>query len=317
MPVPNSGPVQSARIQSEEDKMLRTLFSGSAIFAAVAALAVTGHADTARADSPEKLWEWTKGYGPESVIVDAKAGVFYVSNGNNDAMKKDGDGYISKHSLDGKVIAEKWASGLSAPKGMAFVNGHLFVADVDELVEIDLKDGGVVAKHSAPGAKLLNDVAADSTGTVYVSDIAGQAIYRLADGKFEKWMESGPMAGPNGLLVEGDNLIVNTWGELSGEGWATKTPGNVYSVSLADKSIKPLSDKPVGNLDAMQALGGGAYLLGDFWVGKILKFSADGTVSEVMVLEQGTADFGYDASTRTLVVPNMMKGTVTAYKLPE
>ena len=295
--------------------MFRTLVASSAI---VAAVALSGAAAPAMAGSPEKLWEWSKAYGPESVIVDAKAGVFYVSNGNNDAMKKDGDGYISKHSLDGKVIAEKWATGMSAPKGMALVDDHLFVTDVDELVEIDLKDGSVVAKHAAAGAKLLNDVAADSKGVVYVSDIAGQAIYKFADGKIESWMKSGPMAGPNGLVVEGDNLIVTTWGVLSGEGWATKTPGGVYSVSLSDKSITQLAGgKPVGNLDALQPLGEGNYLLGDFWVGKILKLSADGTVSEVMALEQGTADFGYDASTKTLVVPNMMKGTVTAYKLPE
>lgn len=293
--------------------MLRKIIVGSALVAAVS-LACT--ISTAQAAGPEKVWEWTKGYGPECVFFDSKEGVLYVTHGNNDAMKKDGDGYISKHSLDGKVIAEKWATGLDAPKGMDISNGHLFVGDVDALVEINLKDGSIVAKHAAPGAKLLNDVAADDKGTVYVSDTMGNQIYRLADGKIESWLQGDTIAGPNGLLVEGDYLIVNSWGVLTGNGWETSVKGNVYTVSLADKSIKALSDKPVGNLDAMQPLGAGAYLLGDFWVGKILKFAADGTVSEVAALEQGTADFDYDASTKTVFVPNMMKGTVTAYKIP-
>lgn len=296
--------------------MFQKMFAGGAL-AAVAVLSVCGAANVAHAAGPEKVWEWAKAYGPECVLVDKSAGVLYVTHGNNDAMKKDGDGYISKHSLDGKVIAEKWSTGLSAPKGMASHDGRLFVADVDELVEIDLKDGSVIAKHAAPGAKLLNDVAADSNGAVYVSDTMGNQIFRLTDGKMESWLQGDEIAGPNGLLVEGDNLIVNSWGVLSGNGWETSVKGNVYSVSLADKSIKALSDKPVGNLDAMQPLGDGNYLLGDFWVGKILKFSADGSVSEVAALEQGTADFGYDDSTKTVFVPNMMKGTVTAYKLAQ
>jgi len=198
---------------------------------------------------------------------------------------------------------------------MDIANGHMFVGDVDTLVEIDLKDGSIVAKHAAPDAKLLNDVAADSGGAVYVSDTMGNQIFRLSGGKIESWLKTDEIAGPNGLLVEGGNLIVNSWGVLSGNGWETSVKGSVYSVSLADKAIKPLSGKPVGNLDAMQPLGDGAFLLGDFWVGKILKFAADGSVSEVAALEQGTADFDYDPATKTVFVPNMMKGSVTAYKI--
>ena len=294
--------------------MFRTLFASSAI---LATMAFSGTVGTAVAGTLEKIWE-SKAYGPECVLVDAEAGVFYVSNGNNDATKKDGDGYISKHSMDGKVIAEKWTAGLSAPKGMAISNGRLFVADVDELVEIDLKDGSTVAKHKPSGAKLINDVAADSKGAVYTSDTMTNTIFRYADGKVEAWLKDDTLAGPNGLAVEGDDLIVNTWGEFSGEGWATKTLGRLYSVSLADKSITPLGGgKPIGNLDALQPLGKGNYLLGDWMVGKVLKFAADGTVSEVMSLTQGAADFGYDAATKTIVVPNMMAGTITAYKLPQ
>ncbi len=284
---------------------------------ALAAISFGGAVDAARAASPEKAWESSKAYGPECVFVDAKAGVFYVTNGNNDATKKDGDGYVSKHSLaDGKVIAEKWTTGLSAPKGMDAANGRLFVADVDELVEINLEDGSVVAKHAAPGAKLINDVAIDSKGAVYTSDTMGNTIYRLADGKFEAWLKDDTLAGPNGLLVEGDNLIVNTWGVLSGDGWKTSTPGQLYSVSLADKSITALGKgKPFGNLDALQPLGDGSYLVGDFWVGKVFKFAADGTITEVMSLAQGTADFGYDPATKMVYIPNMMANTITAYKL--
>ena len=45
-----------------------------------------------------------------------------------------------------------------------------------------------------------------------------------------------------------------------------------------------------------------------------MKFSKDGKTEQVIDLGQGTADFGYDAATKMMYVPQMMKGTLTAYK---
>lgn len=283
----------------------------------LAAIAFASSAAYAHASpGPKKVWESTKASTPECVFFDKKGGALYVTNGNSDPMAKDGDGYISKFSLAGELIAEKWATGLDSPKGMDIANGHLFVGDVDSIVEIDLKDGSVVAKHAAEGAKLLNDVAADSNGAVYVSDTAGNQIFRLADGKVESWLKTDTIAGPNGLIVDGLNLIVNSWGVLTGDGWKTSELGQLYSVSLADKSFSALGQgKPVGNLDGLQPLGGGEYLLGDFMAGKVFKFSADGTVKDVLTLETGSADFDYDPETKTVFTPNMMKNTVGAYTI--
>ncbi|MGL4395602.1 MAG: SMP-30/gluconolactonase/LRE family protein [Hyphomicrobium sp.] len=287
---------------------------------AVAAAALVQACDSApttpTAKAPEKLWEVSDLKGPECALPDTKAGVIYVSNVNGDPTGKDGNGFISKISIDGKSVDNGWSTGLNAPKGLAVSNGHLFVGDVDELVEINLADGKIVAKHAAPGAKLLNDVAVDAKGAVYVSDTMGGSIYRFADGKIEEWLKHEKLQGPNGLLVEGDNLIVNTWGVFSGEGWNTKTPGQVYAVSLADKSFKDVGDgKPFANLDGMQPLGGGAYLLTDWMSGKVLKLHADGKVDTLLELGQGSADIGYDAATKTLFIPQMMKGQLYAYKV--
>lgn len=295
--------------------MLRTALASGAI---LAALAVSGLADKAVAGVPQKLWESSQVVAPESALVDAKSGVIYVTNGNNDSMAMDGDGFVSKHSLDGKTTTEKWATGLNAPKGMGVANGRLFVADVNALVEIDLKDGSIVKRHAPEGAKLLNDVTVDGKGAVYVSDTMTNTIHRFADGKIEVWVKDDMLAGPNGVLAQGDKLIINTWGVFSGEGWATKTPGGMYSASLADKAITPLGEgKGFGNLDGLEAIGDGSYLVGDFMAGKVFKFSKDGKVSELMSLAQGTADFGYDAASKTIYVPNMMANTLTAYKLAE
>lgn len=266
--------------------------------------------------APVKLWEAQGLAGPECALPDVKAGIIYVSNVNGDPMGKDAKGYIAKVSMDGSKV-EKWVDGLKAPKGLAISNGHLFAGDVDELVEIDIASGKIIAKHKAEKAGLLNDVAADSKGNVYVSDTGGGGVYKLSGGKIEKWADAPELAGANGLVIEGDNLIVNTWGVLTGKGFETSSLGRMLSISLADgKKVTALDGgKLIGNLDGLASLGGGNYLISDWMAGKVLKFAADGKVTTVLDLGQGTADFGYDADTKIAYIPQMMKGTLFAYKM--
>src|SRR5687768_14246347 len=73
----------------------------------------------------------------ESVIYDKERDVLYVSNIDGNPEAKDGNGFISKVSLDGKVTEEKWVKGIDAPKGLGLANGKLYVTDIDRVHEID------------------------------------------------------------------------------------------------------------------------------------------------------------------------------------
>ena len=265
------------------------------------------------AGGPAKLWEIGGLPGAECAIIDG--GVIYVSNVNGDPMGKDAKGYIAKVSMDGKT-ADKWVDGLKAPKGLAIAKGKMYVGDVDELVEIDIASAKIVAKHKAEGAGLLNDVAADAAGNIYVSDTGGGGIYKLSGGKIEKWADDKVLAGANGLLVEGGNLIVNTWGVLTGNGFETSSPGRIVSVSLADKKITELDGgKPVGNLDGFASLGGGSYIVSDWMAGKIFKFSSGGKTEPIIDLGKGNADLTYDAASKIMYVPHMMENKLIAVQL--
>jgi hypothetical protein len=269
----------------------------------------------AAADAPTKVWEATGFETPESALPDTVAGIIYVSNVNGTPNGKDGNGYISKVSIDGKVTDAKWITGLDAPKGLALSGSRLFVADVDKLVEIDIAAGAIAAKHEAAGAKILNDVAAGPDGSIYASDWPGNAIWKLSGGKFEKWLESDQLKAPNGLLVENGNLIVAAWGEGMGADFSTKTPGNLLTVSLADKTIANLGDgKPVGNLDGLEPFDAESYLVSDWVAGKVFRIARTGAAKELLSLGQGSADIGYIPSTRTLIVPMMVDGKLAAYK---
>jgi DNA-binding beta-propeller fold protein YncE len=264
---------------------------------------------------PTKLWEASGGFAqPESAVADAEASAIYVSNVAGDAATKDGNGYISKLTLDGKVTDEKWIEGLDSPKGLALVGTKLYVADLAQLVEIDTAKGTIAKRYEASGAKILNGISADGDGRIYVTDWQGNAIWRLENGTFEKWLESADLKNPNGILVDGDKLIVAAWGAM-GADFSTKTPGNLLTVSLADKSIANLgSGTPVGNLDGLKAFDAESFIVTDWVAGKAFQISRSGEAKELLTLSQGTADLYFNQGTRTAIIPIMVEGKVVAYK---
>ena len=72
----------------------------------------------AAAAAPEKIWQAEGLDEPESAVLDTSGGVLYVSNVNGDASAADGNGYISKLSLEGEILDKEWLTGLNAPKGL-------------------------------------------------------------------------------------------------------------------------------------------------------------------------------------------------------
>src|SRR5687768_14467011 len=64
----------------------------------------------------------------ESVLYDDAQDVLYVSNINGVPDGKDGNGFISKVSIDGKITEANWVKGMDAPKGLGLANGKLYVA---------------------------------------------------------------------------------------------------------------------------------------------------------------------------------------------
>jgi hypothetical protein len=283
---------------------------GMAAALIVAAATLAG----ARAE-PGVLWETAGLKTPESALPVPAEGFAYVSNVAGKPTEKDGNGFISKVSLaDGKIIALEWAKGLDAPKGLALVGGKLYTADIDKLVEIDAKTGKILASYDAPGATFLNDVAADAQGRVYVSDSNTSTIWRLADGKLEKWLDGPQLKFPNGLYVEGDKLIIAAWG-APGTSAAASEPSNLVEVSIPDKTVRDLGDgKPVGNLDGIEPMGDD-FLVTDWVAGGLYRIDRTGKATQLLDLDQGSADIGYVPETGLLLIPMMMSDKLIAYKV--
>ncbi len=263
----------------------------------------------------EPVWEATGLMGPESAVYNATSRILYVSNINGDPVDKDGNGFISKLSADGEVVETHWVTGLDGPKGMVLHGGRLYVSDIDRLVAIQVKTGRIVGSYLAPDAKFLNDVTVDGAGRIYVSDMADDAIYRLDGNVFELWLKSAALENPNGLTVEGDELRVAAWGVMT-DGFATKVPGHLKSVSIQSKTITSLgSGTPVGNLDGLEPDGRGNYLVTDWMAGALYRIAPTGETELLLDLNQGSADLEFLEAVSIAIIPMMMDGTVRAYKI--
>jgi len=263
----------------------------------------------------EAKWTATDGISaPESVYIDAASGDIYTSQIEGMPDKKDGMGHISKLSGDGKVTNAMWVTGLNAPKGLRAANGTLWVADIDEVVGIDMAMGKITSHVKVPGAQFLNDVATGDDGTVYVSDTFASRISAIKDGKVTT-IASGPnFEYPNGLLVEGDKLVVGGWGKPEPD-FSTKVPGRLYTLDLKTKEKKLITPDPAGNFDGLESDGSGGYIVTDYNKGKLLRISSTGEIKEISTLMPGIADLAYIPAQHLAIIPHMNENKIVAYDI--
>lgn len=291
------------------------LFACLAIWAGAFASGAAFLASPAHAATPTLAWE-AKGLAqPESVLHDPVTDVLYVTNINGAVMQKDGNGFISRIKPDGTILERSWAKGFNSPTGMGLHDRTLYVADVDTLVAVSAGSGSIEKKYKANGAIFLNDVVVADDGTVYVSDTPMNTIWRLKDGVFEPWLTDDALNGPNGLLIRDGKLVVASLGRLKSVGQEQEIAG-LYAIDTEDKSIKPLG-KPLGNLDGIDELKPGSYLVSDWADGALYKVDVTnkGTTkaNQLLDLNQGSADLIYLQDSQLVLIPMMLDNTLAAY----
>ena len=156
---------------------------------------------------------------------------------------------------------------------------------------------------------------ADPDGTVYASDTPTNTIWRLKDGSFEPWLANDNLNGPNGLLVQGDKLIVASFGKMPSEGQKQELAG-LLSVDIATQAISKIGKgEPIGNLDGLEPLQPGVYLVTDWAKGALYRVDAKGKVDQLLDLNQGSADLTYLPDKKVVLIPMMLDNSLVAYQL--
>jgi glucose/arabinose dehydrogenase len=287
----------------------------------VLALLLAAAPPAAAAELPKPLV--TGLVNPESVAF-GPGGKMYVSVIGE--FDKDGDGAIVRID-DGKAVTV--VGGLDDPKGIAFFQNWLFVADKTKVLRINVAAKEPKAEVIADAAKFpvapkfLNDVVVDPESnsgfgppviTVFVSDSGekgtGGAVYRLsipARGpvKVDLVVDEKKLPGlkfPNGLAMDGQSFIL----------LADSDTGFLHRIKVADGSSEKIAEG-MDSADGVTWDNYGHLFVSSWKHGKVWGIPRPG-MKPVLVAEgfKSAADTCLDPTGRLILVPDMKAGTVTA-----
>jgi len=251
---------------------------------------------------------------PESALHDPVADVYLVSNLSGSPLEPDHNGFISRVSPDGRVLALRFIDGaatpdgLSSPKGLALVGRTLYVTDIDRVRSFDADSGQPREVIPVPGAVFLNDAAPGPDGSVFVTDTGlrdlaaaaqtpseDDAVIAISGGTVRRLATGSALGHPNGVVWNAGKLELVTLG--SGE-WLTLTP---------DGSVVARTRLPGGSLDGLVQLDDGTLLASSWETSSLYRLAGDRTATLAVTGLPSPADIGYDHKRGVLLVPEMME----------
>jgi len=258
---------------------------------------------------------------PESLHAD---GHFLYATNIGKAMEptaKDGDGFISKLSLDGKMITPSITTEkLNAPKGTAIIKGVLYVADLDRIVGINLATGKKTAEISLASTHttFANDLTVKDDHTLFVSltDVGKIVEVNLKTGKLT---ETADLKGANGICYDRAGKRLYTCNFL----FENIQGGEIGVISW--QQGKPLYEKVgdiQGGFDGLEMIDGHTLLVSDWgaldhpagFLEKIDLRSKTATKLDWPVIA-GPADFYLDVKNKRIYVPVLLESKVLIHTL--
>ena len=229
---------------------------------------------------------------PESTTIINKQ-IFVTNIGEKNWKKKDGDGFISKFNLDGKVEKLKFTTGLNDPKGIFPFNNSLIVTDISEVVVINSISGKII-KKIPNGASFLNDIFVTDQGLALVTDTYDGKIYSVnLETEEVKSILTSMEEAPNGIYQKQGFLYIGSWANA-------------------------ISSPSLGNLDGVEPYKENSWLISDKTAGAIYIFDElSGKHQTIDHTFTDVADIHYSKKHGILVAPLMTSGELVIYPLPQ
>ncbi len=232
--------------------------------------------------------------GPESVTYDALNGRYLISNVLS--------GNIAQISDAGDTTF--FDTTLARTLGMTIVDDMLYVADISGLVVFDLTTDEKVTTIPIAGMIELNDVTADTSGYLYITDSSAGRIYRMRISDYSSATIVSGLTIPNGILFDARNNRVLFCQFIPN--------APIKEINLDDFSVTTVLSSYFANFDGL-TIDGNGYIYVSCW-GNNSVYRYDNAFSlpaeRISMGHNGPADIFYNQRDDILAVPNYYSSIV-------
>lgn len=281
----------------------------STVWLGTALVCVVSLISSARASQIDQLQR------PQSFVADPSGDFYFISNVNGESEAKDNNGFITRLDKDGKTSHLRFIQGghngttLDGPKGMAIVDGLLYVVDIDMLRGFDKNTGKSAVtvplnnngSHGPHPTVALIDVAYDGKGILYLSDTEADTVYRVEIAKQHAvtvLTKDAALAGPSGLAwnAKSGKLVAVSWNK-----------GKIFEITT-DGAIRELVSNSFfssrfHNLSGVDFDEWGSMYVSDFSAGKVWRIRPDMKFEVIAEYLSTPADIGVDRKGHLILVP--------------
>lgn len=195
--------------------------------------------------------------------------------------------------------------------GLTIYKNTLYVVADDQIMGFDITSKKSVFSITIDDAKQLNDISTDETGTLYVSDKAGNNIYKIntKEKKYSKLLKPNSIKAPNGLYYDKTSkvlLVCNTTENSS-----------IFTVDLKDGEVISQFATNYTNFDGLAVDNlGNMYVTSwskDWKKSKLLQFGKMSKQPKVLLSNsKGMSDLDYSPALNKLIMVNSFEGTIKA-----
>ncbi|HNX38225.1 MAG TPA: SMP-30/gluconolactonase/LRE family protein [Candidatus Cloacimonadota bacterium] len=237
---------------------------------------------------------------PESIAFDGQTNSFLVSSTKGKA--------IYSMDLKGK-LTPFLKEGFKAPRGILLSAPYLYVADVDHVLTIDLPSRKIVASIPVDGANMLNDIAMDETGRLFLTDTTGNAIFVLEPGTKKLIKLTDPLLkAPNGIVFDGPRhqmLVVS---------YTKQSP--ILSLDTQKLYLSKFMDTITSDLDGITIDDKGRIYFSSWAEQVIYVIPQEQNRVEIFKSElKSPADIYYHAPTNEILAPLWTKNKIIRFNL--
>lgn len=233
---------------------------------------------------------------PYSVAYSDMDDVLYISCLNDVSSEASYPGYVCKVNLFGEIIDTLSIPELREPKGLAVVDSHLYITDLNRVVRYNIETDSVDHVYLIPKALYLADIVSNRLGEIYISDSHASMLYKISGDSSVVFCRDTLCHNIAGLCMDGDDIVAGVKNAVLRIG----PNGKVKVVSNTNYSTC-----------GIKSIDNGVYLASDF-VGNIHYIkNGKSSVSVKKTSDVNSADFEYVAAQRMIYMPTYIDNSLS------